>query len=741
MVEDRINLQIYYSHCLKLRRDLEAAIEDLKHQDIEGPRTRFAADFSEIHAFAVPKRKTDAERFALFLDKDTELGLSLQRISLRKFFFGLERSIILMAPYAVELDAFVTALRWDVLENLVMEAPQVIDATNSIAETSELERILILAEKAELQGRALTADERRTFLEFFEVHAPILLRFIEQKDMNPLRRLSELFRRERLVDLQSIVQVNEEDFDNVANRWFKRLTRNRQRAQSRIDALAISALARGNQILKDKGERILLVTRSRTMHAIMEQEVQEGLWEQTGGNLLRHPRVFGLLSSVEGLPIGEAIENLEARFRAVSSFVDLTTNGEFKRIDLDKTGSFFSELLTRIQDEWRATESLAASAGGAYLSEAGVPTSNEVGKIGSILRVIRDRSELRKMLSSRLEELSGELEKEHELLGFYVQSMKPSDRRFIRQNLEVERYKKKGVLKTSLQSMPYSLQFFSDSAQGLLGLLGKNRSRSWQSILDFFHLGFDGDANYEKLLAMALMLGALNRWRLAESYCRRARSLQLNDEWIPSFESAFFLALCKRKWDPSVARYLEALELLDSAAEDKRIWIGKSDYRDPRFLKEKAVHILLLNDLQRQTEDSSVETVSPSDQDALGLLDEAEARVENDLELHLQIVNNRLFYKISVSPEDLHENLKEEYESLLKIIRSYENDQAEWPPFVKDTIAWAKFRIFGVTSTSEKDEILALFDDALTSPELSRDEFSLIKSHRRVVAGVDVARV
>ena len=111
---------------------------------------------------------------------------------------------------------------------------------------------------------------------------------------------------------------------------------------------------------------------------------------------------------------------------------------------------------------------------------------------------------------------------------------------------------------------------------------------------EIFAAGLESTSNYERLLAMAVSLGALGRWQLAEQAAGRA-VLEAEAEGISAHEGHFVKALAIRKQKNTPKRLGLALADLDAATTERTA--RGLPTPDPRYLKEEAT---IKPDLEQQ---------------------------------------------------------------------------------------------------------------------------------------------
>src|SRR5947209_8336104 len=102
--ERRGALDNYIRDCTALKRDLDNARADIEFVSRQQGSLRYAIDFSEIFAYALPE--DTADELMLFSEDYVSPAKSLQRLALRRLFYGTPESLILLKPYTTEFASF-----------------------------------------------------------------------------------------------------------------------------------------------------------------------------------------------------------------------------------------------------------------------------------------------------------------------------------------------------------------------------------------------------------------------------------------------------------------------------------------------------------------------------------------------------------------------------------------------------------------------------------------------------------
>jgi hypothetical protein len=728
------DLKRYVKDCVALKDTIELLISDLEFVEIHGGTIHYAVDFSEIYAYALPTKT--ASEYRLFSNEPKTVADSLQRIALNRFFFTLPQRPILLVPYAIELDGFFLELRHGALDDLLEAAISAFEDAKAIVDAPEFKSISALIGQLKDTSKEPTKNQKKAFVSFLEKHAHGVLWLLELANGSPIKRLQRLFGQDRMIDLYDAIGSEPGSDSRVEDRWFKSLVARRKAKRrvevSRTDARAVAMIERANRLLQKHNAKIILVTRSGSIHQVFETEYRKGLWDRSGGHVLRHPRTFGIPDVLEGASNAVAIQKLRSRLETIQLFLDSVAEGN----QSDPSGAdpdLSATLLCEIQNYWTSTEALGASLGEALSTSPSISRDVDLLEVEKIMELLKDSNALEEFVVVRIEELARELQEHHELLAWYIQSGRQLDRDSAESNLPEKQAEEERGLAIAPEGLPYVLQFSAQSAKEfleILELLRSSQQNSWSRVLELLKKGFRGaQSDYERLLAMAYILGALNKWRFAERYCKRA--IQVADEKgdVSAHEGLFFLAICHRKWQESAQRHLAAIEFLDQAHIIQKRAMGRPDFEDPRYLTEKAAHIVMLHVYYVNVADASV----PAPEIGLALLLQAEEQSKQDRRLAVEIYRNRLLYCAEARTPENRDKLHEYRLKLESLQRRVEADEQKWPALVLDTIAWTDWLLGASGVTPNIDQIVTRLKTALRSPEPTVIERTRIQDHMEAV--------
>jgi hypothetical protein len=722
-------LQGYIGSCRKLRRELEHVISDIQFVRDQGGEIRHAVDFSELFAYTLPSET--AQEFALLDDADDEALIAMQRNALRRLFYSSGDKIILLKPYAVELQSFLVRSMGGEFDHIVASLPKVLDEVERLHRTADFPRWKQLAEQVVSGDREITEQEAHHFVGFLENHATSVLALLGAEERRPHRMIRQLLQDQRFDELGSLVDVNDSLTAEPDRTWLDGLkARRRERASStRLDALALSTVERANRILQPRKIRLLLVTRSNSMHTLAEHHCRAQSPPEE--SFLRHPRVFNVLYSVPTHGEEDGLPRLRGMLEAVDLFLKATRGVGFSTATHHIDADLVQSLLEKIRKDWDATKALSAS-----LVETTEPVSvawsRTPEEVRNILVLLRDHKELQQALLDRIQTIASGLEREHQLLGLVLQSGNAQEQIMLMNRLSATSRGEVAVLQTVVHSMPYTLEFYTDGARRLLDAFSPaaEDSYGWNEILSLFRQAFGEEADYERLLAMSSVFGTLGKWNLAEAYCETALEQYAGDAHDGVHEGKFFLALCLRKVNVSIDRNLRALQLVEEARESKRRLKGDPEYEDPRYLVEQGTHVLMIH---MQSGGQVRITGIPSVSKGLRLLDDAERRAGDDLRLRIQILNNRLYFLLETSASSDRGSLEATYRELFRLQTRAEPAQERWPAAILDTLAWARWRILGPESTTASQDIVRMLRLALRQAGLEASQQQTIERHLALI--------
>lgn len=735
------NFDNYREDCVILKQSLQQLINDLEYED-KNWSLRYAIDFSELYNYLLPQKAT--KKTSLFWDDGAvDLITALQELMLKHLFsLANDNPLILLPTYAVELDAF--------LERQVLkELEDVIKLTLSIFNDVGKLRLHPTVQKFLNANEPISDAKKTEFISFVQESFPRILLLIDPlKTPASIReRYNKLIKNNTFTTLYDMgVEVNVDINDSIANSWYKILLEKRKLREpaqaagtSYIDSQSVAIIHRANKLLANEKIRLVLVTRSKHMHDV--QEENKDLKSDTG-DILRHTRIFNLLYRKAELGRDKFHKELSDMLTSVDTL--LTSVGNLNQnTDRDELLKI-NKLISDIKSKWRATYSLDS-----ILNEREriniLPDSPKSTRISNdkeqIIAFLR-REDLPALATERLMELTNNLQNQQFSfgMGWAWKNTDTDSKKSIMKDIKVAQRRESQLLRATLQAMPYTLKFYSSDVSLPLASLRNAAKYKLSEIYEIFLKELKQDSNqkevsvrYEWWLEIAFMFGTLNKWELAELVCKQALSVGKDSNFMAIHEAYFLLSICCRKNNPEhlFRRHLEGIELVDYALSIKQP-NEPENYIDPRYLKEKGTHILLMH---KEFHQQAINSKFPLAEQGLDLLFQAlELCQENDSTLIIQIYNNIIFYYIDSDSISNIEELKEYREKLLDLQQEIEPDEMNWPPFVLDTIAWSKWRLYKNISPEKcETKILKRLQKALESKELNAHERSDILNHLHIV--------
>jgi hypothetical protein len=288
---------IYYRNfAAKLADDINYIQDDIRFVSAGG-RLLTATDFSEIYAYCLSASESFLSKLnAQFLDEVSQRAVlnELHDSIMMFYLFESGENLWLLDPYLIELQNFLHQVSSDSFREKVRDIGEALRQLRLARAQPEFKEFAKLAASAKQAGLELDPDQELRIYKFIESIAPALVQLEQGESGSAVGRLKRLLKEGRLVipsDLpDSITTGDPKTFD----RWFSELSRRRREheAQNVSDAHAVSVIYALNMRLlrEERPRKIVLLTRSETMHTIMKSEVEIDYWGAAGGNVLRHPR-------------------------------------------------------------------------------------------------------------------------------------------------------------------------------------------------------------------------------------------------------------------------------------------------------------------------------------------------------------------------------------------------------------------------------------------------------------------
>lgn len=711
-------LVAYVQHYQALRRDLAHVLAD--HETEKSWTTHYAADFSEIYAFTLPYESHESTTF----------GDAWGAVPLRQFYVLArilgQGEIILLDSYALELRSFFDRLIGRSLnEEDQLRGPM--DHLKEVLQGTKAKWILELAARAE--QNVINPDEVRRTLLFFEENSPALVAMVQGGAYKPIDRLKRLLRRRPFRSLNKVAPDVPAQADELRVREIYRLLEERRPDAPPVslynDALAIEHVTVANRILAPKKERIVLISRSPTMMAVLEDLYDQGKTEGVEP-FIRHPRIFSAGYRVP--PNGkerEWLDDLRLRQGSLQVFLDIAryilppdpATRDAKKDEEVKNSNDLEAAFKRIRDEWSKVEALATAVERKGEIELEKAAADPAKIARDLLEFLRDpKRHLYKRAISRIREIFFEVQRERELLAIHMPDGEP---------------------RQESARIFYPIEFKAPPLEERMSKLSGRWSVTISEAKSLFDLLVDESApEYERLLAIAVSAGAIGQWRVATRFAKFALEVGQQTEGLSLHEGHFFHAVCMRK----NSRRGETAEM---TAE--RVWKALKELQiamrfrkgDPRYLTEYAAQLLYI-----------LEARDPKPQQALDVpleiaraLRQARRGAADDRKLLTQINNDRAYLYIALHTDqraqgsvDTERNLRRAERALRDLEKALGAlGSTDWPAFIEDTVVWGKFVLHGEDADAPLDDWLERLRKIAQKPDLSPNEHELVLRHRQAV--------
>ncbi|HEV7238788.1 MAG TPA: hypothetical protein VGQ36_06070 [Thermoanaerobaculia bacterium] len=682
----------YSRHCERLLHDVNAVLEDYEEHD----KLDYAVDFSEIYAFVLPEDSHESAPF-----DDGWAGDHLRQALLLSNFFS-RRGIVLPEPYILELYTFYDRVAVGTFGDetaLVVDAIRDLERLRKAGITKHIEE---LAAKADRTG--LTSEEIDETIEFFEQRGSLLISFARGADRTPLLRLKQLFKSQPFVDLETAVpEATAEIDEGVVNDLYRRLKIKRKTgtpASSKVDALAIDHIRAANRVLQPKKRRLLLVTRSPHMFSALSDVTNDPAWVGIKP-FIRHPRTF---SAAYDLPQSADRDTFIRRVRVRKEMLELFIHSA---TEARQTGGItparyaaLKEKMKEIQEEWSSAETLSNA-----LEKKRETSKGELASLAHrLLSFLRGRT-LLQTAKERIVELFEETSRDIGLVGARMQTPE-----------------------VTLGSVLYPIELVDERLRNTIARLASQWAINAGEAASLFDEAAAREAldDHEFLLTIAISLGGIGRWSVAEQYAAYAVKLA-GDAGKPTAEARFFHALASRKlFQPTKLAEENRLYIVTGLQEMELALQERPD--DARYLNESAIlrgHELpaIENAKKRRKQRAKIAAIF-----------ERALSLPHTDKLEVQILNNLAYMHYTVDPPDY--DIAHKYLDALETkLESQPEPRDRWPSFALDTLLYGRFCLRGssIDLATLEPSVNELTQVAGRS-DLSRAEQGLVGQHVKIMA-------
>ena len=207
---------------------------------------------------------------------------------------------ILFNSYVDEIRAFYHRFRQQSVPTFAYAAARIFTSLAPIRQDSRFPRLLHLAKRYRDPSSPLSTLDRLELRSFMQDYGLSIYVYLMESNANSLERLQSLVDSGRLRGQLHLVDSSIQADQDTVSFWNASLNhwRPSKDMQNFNDAHAMGLLYSFNSkhFSSQKPAKLLLFTRSRTMHSIFEDDALR--WSNVGGPVLRHPRcLIGLLAA------------------------------------------------------------------------------------------------------------------------------------------------------------------------------------------------------------------------------------------------------------------------------------------------------------------------------------------------------------------------------------------------------------------------------------------------------------
>ena len=515
-----------------LSTDIEHLVSDAQFSR-RGGKILIAVDFSELYGYCMSASESFIREDVGILSQG-EIVDAMHDSIMRYYMFDATEELWLLDPYLFEFHNFIRIASSDHFRDTFSAVSRALVKRDELTRNKQFIEMRELVSSIGSSHRESGAIRTR-ILELFDQLAPEIMALYTDPDGGfPVRKAQDLLKSNRLVIPTDLpVAVNAGDHD-VETRWIDRLSMLRpgQETANFADAKAIAQLFSINQWLgkRDRPRRLTLLTRSTIMHKVMNQEATEGLWQEVGGGLLRHPRgVLALLDENAEIVRDQPDRQINTLRRWQATFQSLAVHRLEVR-SLPGVGLTPREIFNRhsalVFSAWRRYCGLSAVVGAASTS------FRKGDRELDAVRLLMSDTAVKELLAQRIRSMNFMLEK----VNFVAKSMRSAEVGLAVKNTRVRRRSntagvpvREGALVQVFGGdgapMPFRIAIESDK---LVSVLQEEKGDAWRL---FTRIASDdvsppdgnwrSDEGFERdwYLLMGYVCGSIGAWRIARSAC------------------------------------------------------------------------------------------------------------------------------------------------------------------------------------------------------------------------------
>lgn len=766
--ELRHEISRYIDACKRLLGDFSDAMLTIGFRERGGTTIR-AIDFTEIHSYVLPTEDIEDVSAVPVLTDVQQVALNLAMLSRIFFSFDAENfsppPVVLLPPYRQELlgsKALISRRTFEKFVNLAAQAQRklrIIEADDTLA------HIL-----SELPTEGAPSDEARKALIRYlnENAAELLILSTERREWSPEARLKELLNRAHLTDLDDrqtfgralgirkldddLVKSIQDEIVSLRQRGMIRRQRLSQRtgrpaqnwrreynlrASARLDAIAAAMIIHANDRISSDNRRIVLVTRSETLIAAIDQistRRRMGYWKE----FFRRPRAYAASMLLPSETPSERRELLEQHHSALSAIVHARSQRDMTA-ELEDA----DELAKRVQDLknlWRSASNLLVASSEWELDHiSDIPDSN----FRTLLEVLRSRKgEIDRIVEQAEKEVEFDLIMNNARLGQVLStgSGEGVPLRLVGDVRGESRETGPTLVWSKSTQLTIALAFYSDIVRSAW----RNRKTGDRALREFLRStepeapeetshGFELEPEeyqkpfaVESCLAFGFLAATRSDWAQALLYADMAVKWQIDIDPTPRHEAYYFRAMSRlRSGPPNLKTIAMGLEDLEAALHERRRATHNASLQDPRYIFERGVHLFKRWDFNRRagrdlfsppSDDGSIRMAREAFRTAKSLIEKeltgireksgiAQDQASEIFVRQLADIANAQCY-VAIEAGSRQDDPIRTFGNFVHSMRQCGWDATTMPVSFLDTLVWAKHKLRPELTPSDRDDYI-----------------------------------
>jgi len=710
----------------QIRRDFQLIHRDLQFIQ-NGGVVYYAVDFSELFAYANP-HATNREIKIFSDDNDHETSV-IQYRALNQLFFT-RRSLVMLPPYAFELELWINRIRTLGHEKLARTAASALAELKKLVGDQRFEKALKATADPATAGNQ---GELQRLFQYLSENAGHLLRLLDETSFEPQERMRTLLQSSTFNTLKSLGKGEVAATKDVMDRWVNLLHGTRApsescstvdnedytwRSENTIrDAMAIAQVDAFNR--SSKNELLRLVTRSRSMLE-QAQSNESDYWNDIGGFPLRNTRLFALLSSFGSDEIEsavDAIKRIEDATKAIDLF--LTSYDDLNDAYPDETAlASLQDQMETIKATWHKGSQLATSVD----FETQPSRMKGFHKVIDLFTNITNSQALTNAVIDELLHVVRKLDMGCDYLGFEVQLLSRGSDTIINDKVDIPTDGGGYRLKSRHYPMPFGISLSSKRVIEIAEKFRQGEFTNLEALQESLSRSADEVAAHERLLLMSYVFALWGKWDVAYHYgCAAVTSGAVGSD---KSEANFLIAVAEtRRRNADAESFANAFQRLGVIPTDR----GDRKALRLKCLAEKASIIFRWHGV------SGDHNTRPRITDAVTYAREALTLADEDQSIKLFLLNNLCYFYVTRDSSS-----KKAYEFLNLFEKQVEAAMPVWTdrsPEILDTQAWSQWVLRGKRLSPETlTQLTVYLRYALGDPYLSVRQKETISRHLATIS-------